>query len=175
MSFGTVKAISPKRLFIGVALLLFILILIWFPPQIFYFNISDSIPFGLYFRISSDTLAVGDIVAYQPTDDVVAGMRQRGWIRDGQEPLFLKYIGGLPGDTFSSSNHRFFINGKYIGDILDFDTKGNPLPQIQGSFQVPVQEFLPLATNPEGFDGRYTGCVPIDRIVAKVVPVWVVN
>ena len=119
---------------------------------------------------------VGDIVAYYPTDEVVSDMRRRGWFKDGQTPLpFLKYVGGLSGDVYSADGHSFYINGDYVGEILGMDSNGNPLPRHEGTHQVPPQEFLPLASDPKGFDGRYTGCVPLDRIFAKVVPIWVVN
>lgn len=139
-------------------------------------NFSNSIPLGLYFRVSSgETVQVGDIVAYYPTDEVVQDMRRRGWFKE-QDPLpFLKYVGALSGDVYSADGHSFYINGEYVGEILDTDSSGNPLPRHEGTHQVPPQEFLPLASDNKGFDGRYTGCVPLNRIFAKVIPIWVVN
>ncbi len=151
------------------------MVVIWFPPHIIYFNRSDSIPYGLYIRDFSGDIKVGDIVAYMPTDEIVEGMRERGWIRAGQEPLpFLKYVGALPGETYSTVDHRFLINGLYVGEIFDTDTRGKALPHIFGTFKVPTQEFLPLSSDAHGFDGRYTGCVPMNRIITKVIPLWVV-
>ncbi len=174
---GEKVRLTPRnRLIVGISLLGFFLMTIWFAPRVLFLNLSRSIPRGLYLRVPLGTVKVGETVAYMPTDDVVMLMREREWIADGQEPLpFLKYIGGLPGDSFSAQGHRFFINGKYVGEILDADIKGQALPQLRGEHEIQEWEFLPLASNPNGFDGRYTGCVPFNRIIAKVVPVWVVD
>lgn len=169
------RDIPRKRLAVGFVILGFFLICVWRPPNLFLLNFSDSVPAGLYLRVSCRTVNVGDMVVYMPTDDVVDWMRKRGWFKDGEKPLpFLKYVGGLSGDTFAAIGHRFYINDEYIGDILDTDSGGIALPQISGAHQVPAQEFLPLSSDAKGFDGRYTGCVPINRIIAKAIPLLVV-
>jgi len=170
--------ISRKRLFFSLSLFVFLLLAIWFFPKVLFLNFSQSIPRGLYLRVPFGKLQVGDIVAYIPTDDVIVFMKSRGWLKEDQEPVpFLKYVGALPGDIYFAQNRTFFINGTCIGEILVIDGKGQALPQLSQTSicEVPEEEFLPLASNPHGFDGRYTGCVPIERIIAKVIPVWVVN
>ena len=167
--------IQRKRLIFSVFFLMFSLAAIWLLPRVLFLNFSSSIPRGLYLRVSSEQLHVGDIVVYTPTDDVIIFMKERGWLKENQEPMpFLKYVGGLFGDDYSTRNHSFWVNGNYVGEILVTDSKGQPL-QISGTHKVLEKSFLPLASNPDGFDGRYTGCVPINRIIAKVIPIWVVN
>lgn len=171
------RKIPQNRLAFSLFLLIGSLILIWCSPRVLFLNVSKSIPHGLYLRVSAENFQVGDVVVYDPTADVVAIMRERGWLKDGQEPIpFLKYIGALPGDTYSTQHHIFSINGAYVGEILDRDGQGQALPQLFPRLhEVPLHTFLPLANDPHGFDGRYTGCVPMNRIIAKVIPIWVVN
>ena len=171
MGFGRIKDISRKRLLTGCCMLAFFLTIIWLSPQILFLNFSDSIPRGLYLRIPvGTTVKVGDIVVYMPTDDVVVMMRSLGWLEDGQPPKpFLKYVGAISGDIFSVCGHSFSINGDYVGDVLNTDSKGQVLPRINGSFLVSDFEFLPISSNAHGFDGRYTGCVPINRIISKAI------
>lgn len=169
--------ISRKRLFFSLSLFVFLLLAIWFFPKVLFLNFSQSIPRGLYLRVPFGKLQVGDIVAYIPPDDVIVFMKAREWLKEGQDPVpFLKYVGALPGDIYFIRNHMFFINGARIGEVLVIDGRGQELPQLSKTsiYEVPKEEFLPLASNPHGFDGRYTGCVPIERIIAKVIPVWVV-
>ncbi len=168
--------IPRSRLMIGLFLLTFSLFIIWFCPRFLVLNFSNSIPRGLYLCVPTGTMQIGDIVEYMPTDDVLTFMRDNGWIGENQTPLpFLKYIGGLSGDTYSIQDRSFSINGQYIGETLDTDKKGQALPHLQGFYKVSDYEFLPLASNSGGFDGRYTGCVPINRIISKVIPIWVVD
>lgn len=169
--------IAHHRLAFSLFLLGCFLNVICFLPKVLFLNRSKSMPRGLYLRVISENFEVGDIVVYEPTADVVALMRERRWLQDGQEPIpFLKYIGALPGDTYSVKRHIFSINSACVGEILERDGKGQALPQLPpGLYDVPLQTFLPLANDPHGFDGRYTGCVPMERIIAKVIPIWVVN
>ena len=169
--------VSHNRLVVSLFLLGCFLNVIDFLPKVLILNVSKSMPRGLYLRVLSENFKVGDVVVYEPTDDVVAFMRERGWLKEDHEPIpFLKYIGALPGDTYSTQNHIFSINGAYIGEILDRDGKGQALPKLSQSLhKVSLHTFLPLSNDPRGFDGRYTGCVPMDRIMAKAIPIWVVN
>lgn len=145
-------------------------------PQILFWNVSQSVPQGLYLKVPMETIAVGDFVVYSPTDEVLTIMKERGWLAENKnQHSFLKYVGGLSGDSYAVRDNKFFINGKFIGETLLCDTNGNTLPVIQGAHDIPAGEFLPVSDDVRSFDGRYTGTVPIERIIAKVIPLLVVN
>lgn len=159
----------------GLPLLALVLASVWLHPKFIFINFTDSIPRGIYLRVSLGQIRKGDTVAYLPPDGVSTIMLKRGWISKGNTVPFLKYVGGVPGDTFCVYERKFSINGVYVGEVLAADSKGHPLPQYIGTHEVPDREFLPLASNPKGFDGRYTGCVPMERIIARVIPLLVVD
>ena len=168
------RNIPRKRLLISGFVLAFFLICIWFSPKLLFVNFTDSIPCGLYLRVPLENIQTGDIVAYMPSDEVVAFMRDRGWLKEGREPIpFLKYVGGIQGDSYAVIGHVFFINGEEIGDVLCNDSRGQALPYYQGAFIIHKGEFLPLSSDSKGFDGRYTGCVPLERVIAKAIPILV--
>ena len=144
--------------------------------RFFYLNFSCSVPRGIYLRVPQGEIRVGDCVVYLPTEETVGIMRSFGWLSEDDSPhLFLKYVGVLSGGRYTVSAKSFFVDGKYIGEVLPVDSEGHSLPLAGGTHIVPEGEFLPVSCSSRSFDGRYTGTVPLDRIVAKVIPVLVVD
>ena len=107
----------------------------------------------------------------------MAVMRSNGWMAYDESPhLFLKKVGALSGDRYTVLCRSFFVNGQYLGEAIIEDSKGRPLPLAIGTHIVPEREFLPVAAySARSFDGRYTGTVPLDCIVARVIPILVVD
>ena len=138
--------------------------------SIFFLNITDSLPIGLYLRVPATNLSKGDYIIYEPTEEVRKIVVDYGW-GDGKH-LFLKKIGAVAGEhyTIREDNGEFLIEGQHYGQVFLTDTKGQPLPKLRGEFIVPTGHVLPVATNPRSFDGRYTGSIPIECIKAKVIP-----
>ena len=55
---------------------------------------------------------------------------------------------------------RFIINDVIVGPVFAEDSRGRPLPRIEGCRRLKNGEFLPLSTFKErSFDGRYYGAV----------------
>lgn len=140
---------------------------------LFFLNITDSLPMGLYLRIPAAVLEHGDYIVYEPEESVKQMVRDYGW-GDG-EHVFLKCVGAVAGESYAihEDTHEFTIEGQHAGPVFDADTTGHPLPQLRGKFIVPEGHVLPVATNPRSFDGRYTGSIPVSCIKAKVVPLWI--
>lgn len=170
---------SPKRSWqiVGICTSIFLIFQIWMQIPVFYVNFSSSLPRGIYFRVPQGKIHVGDYVIYLPPEDVVDVMRRCGWLSEGVLPhLFLKNVAALAGDRYTVSAHSFFVNGQYIGEAIPEDSEGHSLPLASGTHIVPENEFLPVAAySSRSFDGRYTGTVPLDCIVAKVIPILVVD
>lgn len=169
-----------QKIWIGVVFLIAILALLadichWqFPQQdILFYNQTASIPRGIYLRIPAATIERGDIVVYDPPEEVLDFAVQRGYTQH-KDVRFLKRVGAVAGDVYSIGEHRAFcINDAYIGEVRELDSKDRPLPQLaQGDYVVSDGMFLPIADTTRSFDGRYTGTVPITRIRAVVIPVF---
>jgi conjugative transfer signal peptidase TraF len=139
-------------------------------PTLFIFNRTASLPLGFYIVIPKKSYQVGDIVAFdcpQPFDGLAV---ERGWIK--KDELMLKKIGGVHGDIYKAlDNHQFWINQKYIGQIIDKDKNNQDMPSIGiGNFTVKENNFLPIGENPRSFDGRYFGQVSLASIRYSVYP-----
>jgi len=137
----------------------------------YYLNLSPSVPLGLYRMTPSVTLAVGDLVVFDPPQRVRTYIYGRRWLPQGW-PL-IKYVGALHGETYSVDENSLYINGRYVGPVYSQDDEGHPLPQITGTHTVEPGTFLPLSTHiSRSFDGRYFGTVELTSIKGKALPVW---
>jgi conjugative transfer signal peptidase TraF len=157
-----------------------ILILLWSISLIFgadlrktyYFNITNSVPIGIYKAVKTSNIEVGEYVIFDLPDSIAGGIEGRPWF-DRKIPL-LKKVGALEEAQFEVVNNNFFIDGKYIGPVFSTDTAGLSLPQNPGAHIVRQDYFLPVANAiPNSFDGRYYGDIPISKIRAVVKPLLV--
>lgn len=140
---------------------------------LFFLNITDSLPLGLYLRIPGREFQCGDYIVYEPSGEVRRMVADYGW-GDGNH-VFLKQIGAVAGEHYAihEETHEFTVEGMCRGRVFDTDAQGHPLPRLRGEFIVPQGHILPVATNPRSFDGRYTGTIPVDSIQTKVIPLWI--
>lgn len=148
-------------------------------PKIFYTNLTASIPRGLYISIPCTTLRDGDIVVYRPTDATLQFAKAQGYGPKILNPEYrlIKKVGALPQETYqvAQGTNDFYANGQFIGQAQPTDPMGNELPVQYGTHSVPKDSFLPIGTNPLSFDGRYEGTVPMDNILARVVPILLID
>ncbi len=124
--------------------------------------------------ISGNVFKRGDLVCFIPPDDVRRFGVAHGIFREND--YLMKVVGALPGDSFSIKNsvrREFWVNGKYIGDVVRKNLPAAPfMEHPYGDFTVEDGMFLPIAPNPFSFDGRYYGTVPLSSIVFRVIPIW---
>ena len=139
-------------------------------PKSYYLNLSPSVPLGVYRLTPSVSLAVGDLVVFDPPHRAYPYIYARNWLPRGW-PL-IKYVGALAGETFSIEGASFSINNKYIGTVYDRDDEGRTLPKITGTHTVEPGMFLPVSPYSRSFDGRYFGTVPVNSIKGKASPLW---
>ena len=139
--------------------------------EVFYLNVTRSLPAGLYMRIPGKECRRGDYIVYEPPEEVREVIIKNGW-GDGKHN-FLKRVGATAGEKYSidAVTRAFEIEGKYIGQAYEKDNAGNPLPTLRGKFEVPKDYVLPVATGARSFDGRYSGAIAKSRIKARVVPI----
>lgn len=140
-------------------------------PNIFYLNITSSLPKGIYVRIPGKECRRGDYIVYEPPEDIKNLIIKNGW-GDGKRD-FLKKVGGIEGDKYSVdvATLTFEIEGRYVGRVYETDNVGNELPKLRGEYKVPKGYVLPIATGARSYDGRYSGVVATSRIKARVVPI----
>ena len=134
-------------------------------------NASASVPVGLY-RVQRDPRPhVDDIVVVRPPEDLVWFLAEGGYLARGV-PL-LKHVAALGGSQVCRIGRAVNIDGEHVGDALERDHRGRPLPVWQGCVVLTdAQVFLMNPDRADSLDGRYFG--PLDRstIVGRAEPVW---
>lgn len=143
-----------------------------------FWNNTASLPRGLYFRIPFDddfkqNLSKGDYVVYYPDDSSKKLIHERNYMPEGM--ALLKEVGALEGEHFyiDEETSQCYIGKRYIGLVADTDHEGRVMPVIRGEHIIPKDHFFPLGKTAYSFDGRYSGPIPIDNIVARVLPILV--
>mgnify|MGYP002400845765 CR=1 FL=1 len=140
-------------------------------PRVFWLNLTDSEPIGLYrLHPLQGGVLRGEIVIMEVPVEFRRYVYGRGWLPEGW-PL-LKHVGAVAGDCYCVGNGRFIVNGNFIGPVFLFDKEGDPLPKVEGCREVPAGYFLPVATRiPRSFDGRYMGVVKLSAIQGVARPI----
>ena len=134
-------------------------------------NASASVPIGLY-RVQPDPQPkVDDIVVVRPPEDLVWFLAEGGYLPRGV-PL-LKHVAALGGQCVCRIGRALSIDGEHVGDALERDHRGRPLPTWQGCVVLSdAQVFLFNADRPDSLDGRYFGPLERNTIVGRAQPVW---
>jgi conjugative transfer signal peptidase TraF len=140
-------------------------------PRVFWLNLTDSEPVGLYrLHPLEGGVRRGEMVIMGVPEEFRQYVYGRGWLPKGW-PLF-KHVGAVAGDSYCVENGRFIVNGNFIGPVYFFDQEGKSLPKLEGCRQVPAGYFLPVATHiSRSFDGRYMGAVTPSMIKGVATPI----
>ena len=132
-------------------------------------NVSASVPIGLYRLSVPSSLAVGDLVAVMPDKPLADFLVERGYIGRGA-PL-LKRVMGLPGQQVCRADNAITVDGVRLGDALDRDRMGRALPVWQGCRRIANGDiFLMNPDVRDSFDGRYFGSIPARTVIGIAMP-----
>jgi len=141
----------------------------WKPRLIW--NVSASVPVGLYFTQSMGRLNVGDLVAVTPPEKLAGFLVRREYLPRGV-PL-IKHVLALPGTEVCRKGATIFVGGKPYGQARERDRLGRSLPHWQGCRGVGEGEiFLMNLEAPDSLDGRYFGPLPVTSVTATLAPLW---
>jgi conjugative transfer signal peptidase TraF len=134
-------------------------------------NASASVAVGLYDLDPPRDLAVGDLVAVMPDKALADFMVERGYIGRGV-PL-MKHVAALPGQRVCRSGNTVTVDAVPLGDALDRDKRGRPLPAWQGCQRIADSDiFLMNPDVPDSLDGRYFGPIAARAIIGKATPLY---
>jgi conjugative transfer signal peptidase TraF len=151
---------------VGIALTAFIDV-----PKKLIWNMSASVPLGLYTITAADPLSIGDRVAIDPPEPLARYLAKRGYLPRGV-PL-LKTIAAMPGQRVCRIGSSIIIDGEAIGQAHEQDRLGRDLPVWQGCRRIGADELFLMNTSvPDSFDGRYFGITPITAVIGKALPIW---
>ena len=136
----------------------------------FVWNRTESVPKGLYFVDRSAPVSKGDLVAFEPSDEVRQWLDQEGIV--GSNWPLLKHVSGLEGDEICRCGMEVFINGLHVADALETTWSGSALPAWQSCRTLQSGEVFLLNDHPRSVDGRYFGAQLRARILGVARPIW---
>jgi len=133
-------------------------------------NITPSVPTGLYWVSDQRALAVGDRVAIAPPK-LRKLLAERGYLPIGV-PL-LKRVGAAPGQTICRTSSDLTIDGRLAAPVRTHDRAGRPLPSWSGCIVLRDGEIFVLnPAQPDSFDSRYFGPLLAKNVIGRAHPVW---
>lgn len=139
--------------------------------RILVWNVTASVPTGLYHIHRNAGLHVGERVAIDPPRRLRGLIAERGYLPSGV-PL-LKEVAALRGDTVCRSGLVITINGEQAGLARALDSRSRPLPGWQGCHTLTADDIFVLNRHaPDSFDGRYFGPIARRWVIGRASLVW---
>lgn len=134
-------------------------------------NITASVPTGLYLIRCKQSIHVGERVAIQPPPKLRKLLAERGYLPSGV-PL-LKRVAAVSGQHVCRFAHGVTIDGELVGVARSFDRRGRPLPAWSGCHRIAHGELFMMNPNaPDSFDGRYFGVISMTAVIGRATPIW---
>ncbi len=160
--------IKKRNFYLGVVASFFPLALLFFIHESYKFNMTASMPLGLYKRASHAVLERGSIVAFCLPKTVAREGFDRGYIHSGICPghtqMLLKEVIALPGDTIILTSHDTVVlgHGDYLSPKKLMDHNHYPVTQFihTGIFRAIHGYWMYGFNDPiHSWDSRYYGAI----------------
>jgi conjugative transfer signal peptidase TraF len=135
----------------------------------FLWNLTPSLPRGLYLLDRTATAERGAVVALRPPALAAELIALRDYLPVGAS--LLKIVVALPGDRVCVDERSFTANGWWIGAVASQDSAGRPLVPFLFCGVVPDGRAFVATTSRLSFDSRYFGPVPLSDLTVAV-PAW---
>lgn len=134
-------------------------------------NVSASVPVGLY-RVEPDTtVRRGDLVAVRPSPALAYFMASRRYVETNA--LLVKPVAAVARQRVCRSGATITIGTRIAAVALTTDSRHRPLPAWTGCRALgPDTVFLLAPAVSESFDGRYFGPTRLREVIGRAVPVW---
>jgi conjugative transfer signal peptidase TraF len=140
------------------------------PPRLVW-NVSESVPIGLYRVQPARKLTVTDLVVAMPPEPLATFLAKGGYLPRGV-PL-IKRVLALPGQTICRKGLAIIVDGIEMGMAREHDSRRRPLPVWQDCRLVAHGEvFLMNWDEPSSLDGRYFGALVSSSIIGRAEPLW---
>ena len=145
---------------------------LWHPVPLLVWNVSASVPVGLYALRLPERLTVDDLVIVRPPEPLAGMLADGRYLPRGVS--LIKHIGALPGQTVCRQGDAVSVDGTVRAYARHHDHGGRLLPVWNGCRNVGQGEvFLLNAREPASLDSRYFGPLPSTAVIGRAVPLWV--
>jgi conjugative transfer signal peptidase TraF len=140
----------------------------------FVWNVSDSVPIGLYRLRPIGELTVTELVAVRPPEPTATFLADGNYLP--RNVPMLKRVLALPGQMVCREHRTITVDEIAMGVARERDSRGRPLPVWQGCRVVAVGEVLLMNWQAaDSLDGRYFGLLPANAILGRAEPVWTIE
>lgn len=134
-------------------------------------NASASVPIGFYTVRPVEMPESGELVAVMPDKPLADFLVARGYL--GRDVPLLKRVMALPRQTVCRNGRSISVDAKPLGDALDRDRRGRPLPVWRGCRRIGRAELFLMNPNvPDSMDGRYFGPLPAQTVIGHATPLY---
>jgi conjugative transfer signal peptidase TraF len=134
-------------------------------------NVSASVPIGLYAVRPIGQLSVTDLVVARAPTPLAKWLDERRYLPEGA-PL-IKRVAGLPGQEICRTGLAVSMDGIVMAQARESDHAGRLLPVWKGCFTLlPGEVFLLNWDEPTSLDGRYFAAFPIESVIGRAEPLW---
>ena len=141
-----------------------------FAPRLIW-NASASTPVGFYTIGAVGAVDVTDLMSVDAPEPLATFLSDGGYLPRGV-PL-LKRVAAVPGQRVCRTGLAITVDGVPMGDALDRDRRGRPLPVWQGCRSVAAGElFLMNWQVRDSLDGRYFGPLPASAVIGRATPLY---
>ncbi|WP_342709606.1 S26 family signal peptidase [Bradyrhizobium sp. B124] len=138
---------------------------------VYIWNVSESVPIGLYRLQELRSLRVTELVAARPPEPLASFLDFNGYLPSGV-PM-LKRVLALPGQTVCRTGLTIAVDNIEVGHARERDGRGRPLPAWQGCRVIARDEvFLMNWQSTASLDGRYFGPIARSAVIGQALPVW---
>lgn len=135
--------------------------------QNYCYNISSSVPKGIYKLENVDTIKKNQMVYIKIPYNARDIIWNREYLPKGIDTL-IKYVKGIPGDTIEILDNKLYINNIFEGNIKKVDSEGNILPsELPQKYVLKENEYILLGSDDNSYDSRYFGIVRKNQILKK--------
>ena len=168
------KGAHPKRSVLtasGAALCVLLLPVVHPPSLRLVWNVSASVPVGLYRILPGGVPRRGEMVAVRPSPPLARFMATRRYVEAGA--LLVKPVAAAAGQQVCRAGAIVTIDGVLVATARAADRARRPLPVWTGCYRLRADMIFLLAPLvPASFDGRYFGPIATSRIVGRAMPLW---
>lgn len=134
-------------------------------------NVTASVPVGLYRIVPEPTPHQGELVALRPSPPLAHYMASRRYVEAGA--LLVKPVAAVAGQQVCRLGAIIAIDGVTVATARADDRMRRPLPVWTGCRRLRAGTVFVLApTVPASFDGRYFGPVATSNVVGRAIPLW---
>lgn len=164
---------QKRRIILGGAAALCALLLpaVQRPQLRLVWNVSASVPVGLYRIVPESAQLRGELVAVRPSPGLARYMASRRYVEAGA--LLVKPVAAVAGQQVCRTGATVTIDGVTVAIARIADRIGRPLPVWTGCRRLPTGAvFLLAPAVPASLDGRYFGPIATSNVVGRALPLW---